>query len=349
MLDILRIALLPFSFLYGLVIRIRNLFFDKNWFKERKVNAKIISIGNITVGGSGKTPATIYVAQILKEAGLKIGILSRGYRRNSKGFLFVSDGKDFLTDVDSAGDEIFLTAGELKVPAAVCERRVEGAEKLLRRTQIDAIVLDDAFQHRWIHRDLDVVTIDQRFLMKRGKLEQNFIPSGEMREPFSSLKRSDVIIINSKFSDEMEIPKKLGKYFEGKEVFRAHYECDGIYDVKSKTSFPVEEFTGQRSLVVCGIARPYSFLHSLEKNSIDFTNKLIFSDHINYTNNEVQLIRKKFYETNAYSVLTTQKDAVKLSRFSKELDDIDIYYLKIKLVIKDANAFKNLILKKVNI
>jgi tetraacyldisaccharide 4'-kinase len=347
MLDVLRIALLPFSYFYGLIIRIRNLFFDKNWFEQKKVNAKVVSIGNISVGGSGKTPATLYVSGLLKNAGFKIGVLSRGYRRNTTGFVFVSDGENILSNVESAGDEIVLTASELKVPAAVSEKRVEGAEKLIRRTDIEVLVLDDAFQHRWIHRDVDIVTIDQRFLMKAGKLEQNFLPSGEMREPFSSLERSDVIIINSKFSEKKEIPAKLKKYFDGKPVFRAHYENNGIYDVKSQTSFPFEEFTGQKSLVVCGIARPFSFLHSLEKNKIDFTNKLIFSDHKNYTNKEVQLIRKKFYETNAYSVLTTQKDAVKLSQFSKELDDIDIYYLKIDFVIQEEEKFRNLILEKI--
>ncbi len=347
MLNILRTALLPFSYLYGFIIKIRNLFFDKNWFEQKKVNAKVVSIGNISVGGSGKTPATLYVSKLLTDAGYKIGVLSRGYGRNSTGFVFVSDGDIILSDVASAGDEIVLAASELKSPAAVCEKRVEGAEKLLRRAEIDVLVLDDAFQHRWIYRDVDIVTIDQRFLSKVGKLEQNFLPSGEMREPFSSLKRSDIIIVNRKFSEEKEMPENLKKYFEGKNVFRAHYENKGIFDVKSQSSFPFEEFAGQKSLVVCGIARPFSFLHSLEKNNIDFTNKLIFGDHKNYTNKEVQLIRKKFYETNAYSVLTTQKDAVKLSQFSKELDDIDIYYLKIELVIQEREKFKKLILDKI--
>ncbi|NOX17577.1 MAG: tetraacyldisaccharide 4'-kinase [Chlorobi bacterium] len=348
MLNALRIALLPFSYLYGLIIRTRNSFFDKNWFKEKRINAKVVSIGNISVGGSGKTPATIYVSQLLKDAGFKIGVLSRGYRRETKGFLFVSDGKKIISDVESAGDEIVLTASELKAPAAVSEKRVEGAEKLLRRADIDVLVLDDAFQHRWIHRDVDIVTIDQRFLMKTGKLEQNFLPSGEMREPFSSLDRSDIIVVNRKFSDKKEIPSKLKKYFDGKSVFCARYKNAGIFDVKSQTSFSLEEFSGQKSLIVCGIARPFSFLHSLENNGIDFTNKLIFGDHKNYTNKEIQLIRKKFYETNAYSVLTTQKDAVKLSQFSKELDDIDIYYLKIELVIQNEEKFKKLILDKIN-
>lgn len=341
MLKLIRILSAPFSFIFYLIIKVRNLLFDKNIFKEKKSGAKIISIGNITVGGSGKTPAVIYVTEILKNAGKKVGILSRGYRRKSKGYLLVSDGKEIKCSVDECGDEMYYLTTDTNVPTSVCERRVAGTENFLKDVKLDTIVLDDAFQHRWIYRDLDIVIIDQRFLMKTGSIDQNMMPLGMMREPFSSIKRADIVVINRKFSCKKPIPDNLKKYFEGKEIFNGYYETKGFYDVKSIQFYPVHDFVGQKSLIVCGIARPYSFFGALEQNGIDFANKMIFPDHKDYTIKEVQAIRKQFYDTNAHSVLTTQKDAVKFSKFSKELDDIDIYYLKIGLEIEEKELFMN--------
>lgn len=341
MLNFFRVILSPLYIVYGLLIKIRNYFFDKEYFESIGINAKVISIGNITVGGSGKTPTVIYVTNILKNAGKKVGILSRGYMRSSKGYLLVSDGKDLLTDVQKSGDETFLVAEECKVPAAVSEKRVEGAVNFLKDVNLDTIVLDDAYQHRWIKRDLNILIFDQRFMQKTGSMDQNLLPLGIMREPFTAVDRADIIIINRKFNEKKEIPSKLRKYFEGKKIFSGYYETAGIYDVKNHQHYELKEFQGQKSLVVCGIARPYSFLKVLENNGIDFTNKLLFKDHKRYLNKEVDTIRKKFYSSNSHSVLTTQKDAVKLTQYSKELDDIDIFYLKIDLIIEQKDEFNN--------
>lgn len=348
MLEFLRILLSPFVIVYTLVTKIRNWFFDKNIFLATKVNAKVISVGNLTVGGSGKTPAAMMIAEALKTKERKVGLLSRGYGRNSYGYFYVSDGYKINVTVDESGDEMYFMADELKVAAAVAENRVEGAQQLIKDSKVDTIILDDAFQHRWIYRDVDVVIIDQKFLVKVGQMEQRMLPLGLMREPFDSLKRANIIIINRKFSESAEIPAKLKKHFMNKKVFTGYYQPVGFFDVKTHHFFDMSEFQGQKSLVVCGIARPHSFLNVLEKNKIDITNKMIFDDHKNYSLNEVQDIRKKFYDTNSYSVLTTQKDAVKLIKFSKELDDIDIFYLKIELKIDDQKIFDELIIKSIN-
>ncbi len=348
MLKFLRIISSPIVLVYSVITMIRNWLFDKGIFPATKVRARVISVGNLTVGGSGKTPATMMIAETLKTYNNKVGLLSRGYGRSSYGYIFVSDGNKINVSVDQCGDEMYFMTDELKVPSAVAERRVAGAERLINDSKVDTIILDDAFQHRWIYRDADVVIIDQRFLTGVGKMEQMMLPLGSMREPFSSLKRADIIIINRKFSEKNEIPKRLKKYFENKHVFTGYYEPAGIFDVKTHHYFDMSEFQGQKSLVVCGIARPYSFLNVLEKNKIDITNKMIFDDHKNYFMREVQDIRKKFYDTNSYSVLTTQKDAVKFIKYSKELDDIDIYYLKIGLKLDQQENFNELIKKSIN-
>jgi len=343
--NFLRIILLPTVPAYALIIWIRNFLFDKKIFKSIKVKAKIISVGNITLGGSGKTPATIYITELLKKNGMNVGILSRGYRRKSHGYVLVSDGKDILTSVDKSGDEMYHTVLDCKAPAAVCENRVLGAEKLIDETGVSTIVLDDAFQHRWIERDLDIVVIEQRFLTDESFLEKSLLLTGTMREPVSSLSRADAVIINRKFTDLINIPEKFSKHFGDLKIFNGFYEAVGFYDLKSNTHFGLNEFEGQKSLVVSGIARPYSFLNVLSQTKVDTENKLIFRDHKNYTQKDVQLIRKAFYSTNSHSVVTTEKDAVKLTNFSKELDDIDIYFLKIKFKMDDEDSFKDFIFK----
>jgi tetraacyldisaccharide 4'-kinase len=344
----LKIVLSPLVFVYSFGINLRNYFFNKGYFKSERVNAKVISIGNITVGGSGKTPAVIYITELLKTNGVKSGILSRGYRRKSRGYILVSDGSKQLANIDECGDEMYLASNECSVPAAVAEKRVPGAKMLIKDSVVGAIVLDDAFQHRWIERDLNLLIFDQRFLLKENSLEQKLLPLGAMRESFSAVERADAIIINRKFSDKQKLPESINEKLSGKKTFTARYEPKGFYDVKNHHFYEMEEFQGQKSLVVCGIAKPYSFLRILELNNIDFTNKILLPDHKYYNHKEVQEIRKAFYDTNSYSVLTTQKDAVKLNKFSTELDDIDIFYLKIDLVFDDKKEFDEMILNTIN-
>ena len=345
---LLKIILYPLVPVYLLVIKLRNLFFDKNIFKSKKVNAKVISVGNITVGGSGKTPLVIYLARLLKNSNRKVGVLSRGYGRKSSGYKLVSDGQKILTTVRESGDEIYHTVLECKVPAAVCEDRVIGAVKLIEETGIDTIVLDDAFQHRWIKRDLDLVIIEQGFLASNDFFINNLLPTGNLREPYSGLQRADAIVINRKFSEQKEIPADRIKYFEGKKIFTARYNAIGFVDIIKKEEYSLEEFEGQKSLVVSGIANPVSFLNVLLQTNVDTSHKIIFKDHKDYTLKEVQQIRKEFYATNSHSVVTTEKDAVKLMNFAKELDDMDIFYLKIELEIDNEELFRKFLLEKTN-
>jgi tetraacyldisaccharide 4'-kinase len=341
--NFLKVILYPFIPVYAFIIWLRNFLFDKNIFKTRSVNAKVFSVGNITFGGSGKTPVTIYLTNLLKVKGYKVGILSRGYGRKSKGYVLVSDGNKFLTSVDKSGDEIYHTALDCSVPAAVSENRVKGAERLIGDTGVNTIVLDDAFQHRWIKRDFDLLVIDQRFLVEKSFFINNLLPTGVMREPLSSIKRADAIIINRKFMEKQDIPNEFNKYFKGKNIFTGYYKAISFFDLKHRTELSLEEFQGQKSLVVSGIATPFSFLNILRQTKVDTQNKLIFKDHKKYTYNDVQRIRQLFYSTNSHSVVTTEKDAVKLTNFSREMDDIDIYYLKIKFSLDDEEAFKGFI------
>lgn len=348
MTDFLKILLTPLVPVYAFVITIRNLFFDKSVFKSKRVNAKVVSVGNLTIGGSGKTPFVIYLTNLLKNSGYQPSVLSRGYGRNTKGYLLVSKNGDPLTNVQSCGDEIYQTLIECKVPAAVCENRVKGASCLLKEVQSDIIVLDDGFQHRWIYRNLDIVLFDQKFLLDESIFNQSLLPLGIMREGFNSIKRADVIIINRKFCKEknLNLLEKFRDY--NKPVFTAYYKAISFVDMTRKTEHTLEEFEGQESLVISGIANPTSFLSVLTDVGVSTKNKIIFRDHKNYTLKEVQQIRKEFYQTNSHSVVTTEKDAVKLLQYSKEFDDIDIFYLKIALYMDDEESFKRYLSENLN-
>ncbi|PID59880.1 MAG: tetraacyldisaccharide 4'-kinase [Ignavibacteriae bacterium] len=343
---ILRIILSPFSFIYRFIINIRNYLFDKNYFTKTYVNAKVISVGNLTVGGSGKTPLVMHLTNYLKNRGKKVGVLSRGYGRKSNGYILTSKENEILSDVNQAGDEIILVAQECNVATAVSEKRVDGAKKFLTDVNLDTIILDDGFQHRWIGKNFDILMIEQRFLSNVNSFDQSLLPTGSMREPFDAISRADVVVINRKFSPKITIPLKVKKYMMDKPIYYTYYKVKDICDVKNNKSYDTKEFEGQNSLVVCGIAKPFSFLRSLTENNINIHNKLCYKDHKSYTIKEVEEIRKTFYDTNSHSVLTTHKDAVKLMNYSKELDDIDIYYLKIELEFEEAKSFYELLNSK---
>ena len=344
---ILRFILIPFVPLFALIVKLRNKLFDKEIFRAESVDAKVVSVGNINIGGSGKTPLVIFLINLLKNEGKRVGVLSRGYGRKSKGYILVSDGKKILTDVESCGDEILLTAKECSVPSAVSEKRIDGAKKLISDQRVDTIVLDDAFQHRWIKRDVDLLICEQRFLISPDFFDHYLLPAGSMREPFGSIERASAVIINRKFSQMREIPDDVKKYFTNKKIFNVYYSAKGFVDIKRETEYNLSEFEGQKSLVVCGIANPYSFFTALRQTNVDTENYLIFRDHKYYTNKEIQRIRKMFYTTNSHSVVTTQKDAVKFSEYQNELDDIDIFYLKIELVMDESFSFKEFLLNKI--
>lgn len=341
--DFLRILLIPFVPVYFVLMQLRNFLFDKKIFNEKKTKIKIIAVGNLSVGGSGKTPMVIYLANLLKKMNHKPGIISRGYGRRTKGYKLVSKGDGLLCDVDSCGDEMYETVLSTGVPAAVSENRIEGVSKLIEDSNIDSIILDDAFQHRWIGRDLNILMFDQKFITEAPKLRRTLLPTGNLRENFSSTKRADVVIVNRKFSPEAELPDWFLAYVNDKPLFKVYYTSVGFYDLKSRTFYNTDEFIGQESVVVTGLANPKSFLTILKQMKIKTTNKLLFSDHKDYNEKDIQYIRKQFYATNAHSVLTTKKDAVKLTKFNRELDDIDIYYLKILLKVEKEKEFEEII------
>lgn len=346
LLSALRFLLFPLVPVYLAVTAVRNYLFSSGIYKSEKSSVPVISIGNINTGGSGKTPFVIYMSRLLRSLGRKPSVLSRGYGRSTKGYLLAAKDGNLVTTVEKCGDEIYQTVLESGCSAAVSESRVEGAKKLINDTGTDVIVLDDGFQHRWLKRDLDLVIFDVSAWLSHPA-QRMLLPAGNLRELPSALKRADAVILNHKFSENLICPDSIRKTADGMKIFNARYSATSFRDIKSGTEYSKKDFTGQKSLVVCGIANPHSFFKALSAMGIDAAEQMIFGDHKYYTNDEVQVIRKRFYASNAQSVITTHKDAVKLQQFARELDDIDIYALKIELIINEAEEFKVFVKSKI--
>ncbi|MFC1724105.1 tetraacyldisaccharide 4'-kinase [candidate division KSB1 bacterium] len=318
----LKIFTVPFVLIYDLFTRLRNLLYETSILRVKKVNSTIISVGNISVGGSGKTPLTMWIAEYLLNDGKTTAVLSRGYKRHSKGFVLVSDGRDIKTDVVTAGDEPFLMAAKMKgIPVAVCENRVAGAEKLIEMFSPDIIVLDDAFQHRRIHRDLNVLIINERDIETGMKI----FPVGTLRESKNALKRAGLILLNGDIPDP-------GIKYDGN--FRLKYSS-----VRDMNNIVVDP--GNKNFIAfCGLANNRSFFRLLNLNGIKVIKTVEYRDHYFYKMEDYEYLNVKMEELKADAFITTEKDFVKLDK--EFTGNNNVFFLTVEIdFLSDAENFKN--------
>lgn len=273
--------------------RVRNHLYDKGVFFSVRPKEFVISIGNLTWGGTGKTALTSYLAKFLINEGYKVGILSRGYGRHSRGPLVVSDGEGLKNTWEQTGDEPYLLACTIPQAAVVvAESRVEGLPKL-SQFQPDVILLDDAFQHRRIARDLDLVLVDSTEDIRR----LHVLPFGKLREPVDSLHRASAIILSHAKNANPDTEKVLSIY--AVPIYRANYQAKNF------------EYSGKRIAAFCGIGSPRHFESLLKENA-----KLVFfrefPDHHIYSTAELAQLEEDALKSGAEVLVTTGKDAVKL-------------------------------------
>ncbi len=311
-----RFLMLPLSGLYRGVIAARNRLYDRGVLPVHRVSARVISVGNISVGGSGKTPVTMAIVRLLQAEGCRVAVLSRGYRRKGEGALLVSRGDGPLCEVTRCGDEPWLMAEQLRgVPVCVAADRVAGAELLIRECSAQVIVLDDGFQHRRLHRDLDIVLVDAgEFLCNSSVL-----PAGPYREPTSALLRADVLLAADRESGGEEALAALLQKIKLKNNAHAApvaFSMHAVFDPRTGQSHDLGELAGARVLPVCGLARPQQFTAGLERAGLIVLFPLFFRDHMHYTAKEAALIESRFRTSGAEKLVTTRKDWVKLSRLS---------------------------------
>lgn len=340
---IFQFILFPFCLVYGIIIGIRNILYDKEYFRSLKIEkCKLISVGNISVGGTGKTPVIKFLAIYLSQMGFKVAILSRGYRRRSKGTVIVSDGKQILTGADNSGDEPYLLARQLRnIPIVVEGDRYKGSLLIYKKFKPDIILLDDAYQHRRIHRDLDILLIDASVGFGHGLL----IPAGFLREPICSLKRADLIwltrIDQSNIFDKLL--QKVHHYSSSPIVTSNHHPIE-IVSANTGERFELSYLNHRQVFLFSGIGNPTSFEKTVENLGAKVIYHLKFPDHYYYTINDIKNIIHKSQKADVDLILTTEKDYIRINELTQRLSELYYLIIDIQLGIYE-DALKDILEK----
>jgi len=327
---------------YRLLVNLRNWLYDHKIFRERKLSRPVISVGNITVGGTGKTPCVIWLARMLKDQGLRPAILSRGYGgKSSQPVNIVSNGKKILLSNVAVGDEPCLIARTLPdIPVITGPKRVLTGQTAIDHLGADILICDDAFQHRQLFRNINLVLLDSEKPLGNGYL----LPRGILREPPSALRRADAFILTRSKKETTGIINRLGqvKYVP---VFRSYHQPVGLVSGDYTRQLTLTQLKDKKVYAFSGIARPESF----EKGIADAGAKIIafdvFPDHHRYNLGELEKIRHNFLKTGADFLLTTEKDAMRLQEFTEFLSDVYLLCIKME-IIPDPDALKKFILEK---
>ncbi|MEN6465452.1 MAG: tetraacyldisaccharide 4'-kinase [Syntrophaceae bacterium] len=298
------------SVFYSLALSLRNFCFKSGFFKTRRLGCKVISIGNITVGGTGKTPMAIMIAEFLKSKGFRPAVLSRGYGGESTGKTnIVSDGKQLFGTPDQAGDEPCLIAGILEdVPVLTNADRYAAGKIAVEKLGADVLILDDGFQHRCLHRDIDIALLDAARPFGNGFV----LPRGPLREQPGSLERADLLVLTRSDSDSVPCETMLRKQFPRKKIVRARHEPECVVDHSTGEDRPVSFISGKRVAAFCGIAGPGSFRALIEKLGGELVFFKEFPDHHRYTPQDIDYLIGKSRDKSPDIVLTTDKDRIKL-------------------------------------
>ncbi|CAN5476596.1 tetraacyldisaccharide 4'-kinase [soil metagenome] len=339
-----------FGWLYGTIIEARNSLFKKGIFKSFSLGVPTFSIGNITVGGTGKTPLVAFVAEVLAEKGEKVCILSRGYgRENPKKRVIVSDGEKILTNVRQAGDEPFELADKLLGKAIVIAdaNRTAAGNWAREKFGVTAFVLDDAFQHQRVKRSLDIVTIDASNPFGSKKL----LPSGILRESLKNLKRADAIVITrANLAKEISnVKSQISKYNPNCPIFVSENKTAKLTRLdkflataqSSQKTNDEEQRTKDKALAFCALGNPNNFFEQLRRENFDLVLAETFPDHHFYTRNDISEIEKKAAERGAEILPTTVTDAVKL----KDLKfNLPCFVVENKMIFDDESGFRDLLI-----
>lgn len=318
---LLRTLLWPLSLVYGVVVRLRAWLYARGWLKQKRLNAPVISVGNLTVGGTGKTPMAIWLAEQLLSDGKRVAILSRGYR-----------------GANGTSDEIELMKSRLqgRVSFGVGKNRYAEGQRLEATQPVDVFLLDDGFQHLGLARDLNILLMDAAHSLGGESL----LPAGRLREPLSAMSRANLVIFTraETMPGISEAIARLHDY----PVFAATtrllgFRCFGM----GIALFSKDEIAAGPFFAFCGLGNPDAFLHDLKNWGLAVCGQMIFPDHHRYTRKEVQRIQQAAKKEGAKALVTTEKDAQNLGGLKTE--DPLIYTCVIDFVLSPEADFKNII------
>ena len=328
------------SFAFRGIVGIRYLFYDLGILRRFPLGCQVISIGNVTAGGTGKTPVTEKFARELHACGRKVAILSRGYRRKERPWwqrmfsdvieppLVVSDGKRILLDAATGGDEPYMLASNLPGVCVVVDRnRVKAGRYAIRRFGCDTLILDDGFQYQKLKHSLEVVLVDKTNPFGNG----NMLPRGVLREPAKNLRRADFIFITKSDGDSKEVRALVRQFNDKAEIIECRHAPRVLRDVYTREELPLEWLKGKTLATLSGIAVPQGFENSLRKLGAKVIYCERYADHHRYEPPEIIDALNRAADRGCDALLTTEKDAVRFPRL--ETTPVPAYYLRVDIEI----------------
>lgn len=338
--------LVGISYLYGFGVRVRIRLFQKGIFKQKTLPCFVISVGNIVVGGAGKTPMAIYVANVLKDMGKHPVVVSRGYKGKYKtDAVIVSDGNGIFSDAEMSGDEPMMMARRSAFPVVVGKDRFKAGMKAMAAFSPDVIILDDGFQHLKLKRDLDLLLLD--YLNPLGN--NRFLPAGRLREtPQISAQRADALIFTR--SPDKDEPagavKDVLRHFPGCPWFKTFHIPfvfkHIVHDENSKQDITdVAGLKGKTALLFSGLAKNRAFAHAMKESGVNILDHLEFKDHYRYKDSDFLRINTAAKQLCADLILTTEKDWAKLDPGIKWA--LDVIVIGIRIEFEDPQQFEYLL------
>ncbi len=330
--------LLPLSWPYEAVMWLRNKAFDTGILKQESVAVPVISVGNLTMGGTGKTPLVEIIVRYLQLRGKNVAVVSRGYKRKTKGVVVVSDGKHVSCTADEGGDEPVQIAKKLpEAIVVVGEKRLDAAAKAVE-LGAGIIVLDDAFQHRHIARDLDIVVLDSTADIRREAV----VPGGRLRESVRGLNRADIVMFSNAGSRSKDIVGQTAfvrRYFDGP-VAAFRHQVTGVRRASDGGSASLDVIRTMRLLAFSGIGNHDSFVDVLQEEHFNCVSDMRFADHHRFTEADMTTLSAFGKAMDADGFITTEKDIVRLGGNGDLLrrlaSELPVFYLTIDAVVTEG-------------
>ncbi len=330
------------SALYGLAVRLRCALYVHVFFKQKKLPQRVISVGNITLGGTGKTPTVMQIAGVLCRNRKHPVVISRGYGRSDESALVVvSDGKQVLVDARTGGDEPVLIGSKLvEVPVVADSNRFRAALFAFQKFGSDTVILDDGFQHLQVQRDLDIVLLDAIDPFGSGKL----FPAGILREPLSALQRAHAVLITGteRVKDLGPLKSVIRQNTEA-QIFTSFQVPSDLVDIMTGETKPLSALQGAAVLAFSGIARPASFVSLLRSLGAEVKAELDYPDHYVYTRPDLAAIVQRAADERIGLIITTEKDAVRLRSLAPD----GIAALRIELKVVENEEWEAVLLNKI--
>ena len=342
----------PLSLIHYFLILLRNKLYDFNILNTQRLTVPVISVGNIQLGGTGKTPLIIELIEKIQNSGLTIGILSRGYKRKNNEEIVLDLQNEEINNRDYTliGDEPAIILEYLKKGAiGIGANRYRVGLKLLNKASPDIILLDDGFQHRKLYRDFDICMINVSKWQKYPFL----YPFSYLRDTKSSLKRANAIIL-TKFGSNYQLVEEIKTNLEStykKPIFLAGFSIDGLVKIPEQTINELSEIKNKKVAAFSGIADSNDFFNLLKTEGINVVYSKEFPDHYNYTINDLKKINHDSSKNGADILITTEKDEVKIKSLIEQQQKayLDIYFIKVRFEIENEKRFIDLIEKRIDL